>query len=302
VTGGAGFVGANLAPRLREQGWTPVAYDDLSAGHRTDAERAGYEDLVEADIVDAAALSDAARGASAVVHLAARTGVIDSIEDPRRDLEVNAIGTLNALLAARDVGATAFVFASSSAPLGETEAPVHEDLPAGPLSPYGASKLAGEGLCTAFAGSYGLSTTVLRFSNVYGPWSYHKGSVVAHFMKRIVAGEPLVVYGDGEQTRDFVYVDDLCAGITSALDAGCRGEIVQLGSGTETSVNALVAALRESFADTEVDVRHEPPRAGEILRTYADISKARRMLGYAPNVDLATGLASTRDWFLGQAR
>ena len=139
---------------------------------------------------------------------------------------MNVVGTLNALLAARDGGASAFVFASSGAPLGSVEPPGHEGLAPRPLSPYGASKLAGEGLCSAFAGSYGLPATALRFTNVYGPYSYHKGSVVAAFMKRIMDGEPLVVYGDGNQTRDFLYVDDLCRAVIAVLDRRPDGRAV----------------------------------------------------------------------------
>ncbi len=212
MTGGCGFIGVNLARQLVAAGYVPVAYDNLSTGRLEDGHAAGYAEIIEADILDADTLAAAARGVYGVVHLAAQTGVVASVEDPRADLEVNVGGTLNALLAARDGGASAFVFASSGAPLGSVDPPGHEGLAPRPLSPYGASKLAGEGLCSAFAGSYGLAANALRFTNVYGPYSYHKGSVVAAFMKRIMDGEPLVVYGDGSQTRDFLYVDDLCRG------------------------------------------------------------------------------------------
>ncbi len=210
VTGGCGFIGVNLARNLLAAGYEPVAYDNLSTGRLGDGQAAGYTDVIEADILDADALAAAARGVYGVVHLAARTGVIDSVNDPRGDLETNVVGTLNALIAARDGRASGFVLASSGAPLGSVEPPGHEKLAPRPLSPYGTSKLAGEGLCSAFAGSYGLAANALRFTNVYGPFSYHKGSVVAAFMKRIMDGDPLVIYGDGNQTRDFLYVDDLC--------------------------------------------------------------------------------------------
>lgn len=180
------------------------------------------------------ALAAAARGVDAIVHLVARTGVVDSIEDPRGDAEVNVLGTLNALLAACDGGAGAFVFASSGAPLGSAAPPGHEGLAPRPLSPYGASKLAGEGLCSAFGGSYGLSATALRFTNVYGPYSYHKGSVVALCLKRIMDGDPLVVYGDGEQTRDFLYVNDLCDAAIATIARRPTAGLYQLGTGTET--------------------------------------------------------------------
>ena len=207
VTGGAGFIGVNLAPVLAELGLTTRCFDDFSTGRRADAERASYDEIVEGDILDLAALAEAARDCTHVVHLAAQAGVPASVADPVRDCELNVRGTLHALLAARDAGVQGFVMASSSAPLGEITPPAHEGLVPRPTSPYGASKLAGEAYCSAFAGSYGLPTVALRFSNVYGPYSYHKGSVVAAFCKAALAGDPLVVYGDGSQTRDFVYVE-----------------------------------------------------------------------------------------------
>ena len=297
VTGGAGFIGVNLARALHHAGGRTVAYDNFVTGHRADAEAAGYDDIVEGDIRDADRLADAARGVDAIVHLAARTGVVDSVEDPRGDAETNVLGTLNALLAARDGAAGAFVFASSGAPLGSVEPPGHEGLAPRPLSPYGASKLAGEGLCSAFAGSYGLSATALRFTNVYGPYSYHKGSVVALWLKRVLDGDPLVVYGDGEQTRDFLAVGDLCAAVIAAIVGRPTGGLYQLGTGIETSVNALVELLVEIFPDRAVKVVKEPERSGEIRRAYSDISRARADLGYDPSTRLADGLRVTADWF-----
>jgi UDP-glucose 4-epimerase len=297
VTGGAGFIGVNLGRALGRCGARTLAFDSFVTGERADADAAGYHDVVEGDIRDADALARAARGADAIVHLAARTGVVDSVEDPRGDVDVNVLGTLNALLAARDGGAGAFVFASSGAPLGSVEPPGHEGLAPRPLSPYGASKLAGEGLCSAFAGSYGISATALRFTNVYGPFSYHKGSVVARCMKRIMDGLPLTVYGDGEQTRDFLYVDDLCAAVVAAIARRPTGGLYQLGTGIETSINTLVKLLVEEMADAGVVVEHEPDRPGEIRRAYSDISRARADLGYSPDTPLAEGLRATADWF-----
>jgi UDP-glucose 4-epimerase len=302
VTGGCGFIGVNLARSLRTAGYEPVAYDNLATGRLGDGHAAGYAEVIEADVLDADALAAAARDAYGVVHLAARTGVIDSVNDPRGDIDVNVGGTLNALLAARDAGASAFVMASSGAPLGSVEPPGHEGLAPRPLSPYGASKLAGEGLCSAFAGSYGLAATALRFTNVYGPFSYHKGSVVAAFMKRIMDGDPLVVYGDGSQTRDFLFVDDLCRAVIAVLDRRPIGELYQLGTGTETSVAELVEQLVAIFPDREIEIRHEPARAGEIARSFSDISRARDALGYRPSVGLEAGLLLTRDWFVNAPR
>jgi UDP-glucose 4-epimerase len=298
VTGGCGFIGRNLAPHLRSAGFEPIAYDNGSIGRPVDGRSAGYADVIDADVRDADALARAAQGVFGIVHLAARTGVVDSVNDPRGDIEVNVLGTLNALLAARDGGASAFVFASSGAPLGSVDPPGHENLAPRPLSPYGASKLAGEGLCSAFAGSYGLPTTALRFTNVYGPYSGHKGSVVAAFMKRILEGEPIVIYGDGSQTRDFLFVDDLCRAVIAVLQRRPVGDLYQLGTGTETSVKDLVSHLVSVFPDREIPIFWEPARAGEILRAYSDISHAREALGYEPSVELEAGLAVTRDWFV----
>jgi UDP-glucose 4-epimerase len=297
VTGGCGFIGVNLARRLRSLGAATRAFDNGSTGRIDDGRAAGYDDVVVGDVRDLDALREAAAGCDAVVHLAAQTGVVPSVEDPRTDLDVNVVGTLNALLAARDAGAGVFVFASSAAPLGAATPPGREDTVPRPLSPYGASKLAGEGLCHAFWGSYGLRTVALRFTNVYGPWSYHKGSVVATFMRNAMAGEPLVVYGDGDQTRDFLFVDDLCDAIVTAAVRAPGGSLYQLGTGAETTIAALVEEIRRLFAPRPVRVEHRPARPGEVRRSYADPTRARTELGLAPSTPLAHGLVRTRDWF-----
>ncbi|MDZ7675907.1 MAG: NAD-dependent epimerase/dehydratase family protein [Acidimicrobiales bacterium] len=297
VTGGAGFIGVNLARVLVERGWTPIAYDNGSTGRLGDAVAAGFADVIEGDVRDTDALRSAASSVDAIVHLAAQAGVPSSIADPVADCDLNVRGTLNALIAARDTGVSGFVFASSNAPLGEIEPPAHEQVVPRPLSPYGASKLAGEAYCSAFAASYGVPAVVLRFANVYGPFSYHKGSVVATFMKAVMEGRPITVNGDGTQTRDFVYVADLCDGIVRSLESGLGGETFHLGTGSETSVNDLVGCIRASFTGREVSVEHGPALTGEIQRNCADIAKARRLLGYQPAVGLEDGLAATREWF-----
>ena len=204
-------------------------------------------------------LARAARDCRYVVHLAAQPGVPQSVADPIGTSEVNVRGTLNALLAGRDAQVDGFVFASSNAPLGDIDQPANENMPARPKSPYGASKLAGEGYCSAFHGSYGLPTVALRFTNVYGPYSYHKGSVVASFCKQVGAGQPLVVYGDGSQTRDFLYVGDLCEGIAAALTCGKGGVVTHLGSGVETPVIDVAKSVIDKFGG-DVDDR-APSRA-----------------------------------------
>jgi UDP-glucose 4-epimerase len=299
VTGGAGFIGVNLAPVLAKLGFAIRCYDDFSTGRRDDAKRAGYDEIVEADILDPDTLSDAAADCTHVVHLAAQCGVPASIADPVRDAEVNTRGTLNALLAARDAGAQGFVFASSNAPLGKITPPAHEEMVARPTSPYGASKLAGEAYCSAFASSYGLPTVALRFANVFGPYSYHKGSVVAAFCKRALAGETLIVYGDGTQTRDFVFVGDLCQGIaaavTSRVGADAGGIVAHLGSGVETRVMDVAVKVAERFGGAAIE--HRPARVGDVPRSGADISTAREQFGFAPAVTLDEGLDHTVAWF-----
>ncbi|MFN2260194.1 MAG: NAD-dependent epimerase/dehydratase family protein, partial [Parasphingopyxis sp.] len=180
--------------------------------------------------------------------------------------------------------------------IGAAEPPVHEGMVPAPLSPYGASKLAVEGYCSAYAASYKMQAASLRFSNVYGPRSWHKGSVVAHFIKQILKGEPVTVYGDGTQTRDYVHARDLADGIAGALDAGVAGPI-QLGTGKGTPLNDIIALLRE-ISDEDFEVRYEEFRAGEIVHTWCDISRAREMIGYDPRIGLAEGLEETWRWFI----
>jgi UDP-glucose 4-epimerase len=166
-----------------------------------------------------------------------------------------------------------------------------------PVSPYGASKLVGEGYCSAFFGSYGLNTVALRFSNVYGPYSHNKGSVVAQFFRNLMRKEPLVVYGDGEQTRDFLYVTDLVEAIVLADKSETPGEVFQIASGRETSIRTVLDTMKKVLPELSFDIRYEPSRAGEISRNYASIEKARRMLGYDPKTKLDDGLKNTWQWF-----
>jgi UDP-glucose 4-epimerase len=296
VTGGCGFIGANLVPRLEAAGHEVRVLDNEVMGRR---EHLGLfrGEFMAGDIRDDAALAAALRGVNAVVHLAADTRVVESIADPGHNFDVNVVGSFRLLEAMRGAGVRRLVNASTGgAIIGEAEPPVHEDMVPSPIAPYGATKLAVEGLCSAWSASYGLQALSLRFANVYGPSSYHKGSVVAAFMKQVLRGEPLVVYGDGEQTRDFVYVDDLCDGIERGVASGQSG-VLQLGSGRPLSVNALIAALRHVVAPHEVRVDYRPARGGEITRTWCDVSRARARLGFAPDTPLQAGLADTWRWF-----
>ena len=297
VTGGAGFIGSALVRLLKERGHSVRVFDNLSTGSATNLDGTGA-DLVEGDVRDLGALLQAARGCHVVFHLAAGTGVQPSIEDPFADFDLNGRGTLSALWAAKESGASRFVFSSSNAPLGAGAYPASEDKPTAPLSPYGASKATGEAYCSAFSGAYGLETVAVRFSNALGPRSAHKRNVIPTFIRRLLEGSELVVYGDGEQTRDFVYVTDLANGLIRAMEAdGVGGEVFQLASGVETSLNTLISLLVE-ISGCEPEVRREPPRRGEILRNYSLVEKAKHRLGYAPEVSLRQGLELTYAWFV----
>jgi UDP-glucose 4-epimerase len=298
VTGGCGFIGVNLVSRLVERGARVRVLDNLSLGKREDIKLLGV-DLQVGDIRDLATVEKACQGMDIVVHLAAHTRVVESVSNPELNFEINAIGTMNVLRACRDAGVKKLIFASTGgAILGEQEPPVHEGMVPRPVSPYGASKLVGEAYCSAFFGSFGLNTVALRFSNVYGPYSYHKGSVVAQFFKNLIQGEPLVIYGDGQQTRDFLYVNDLVDAILLADKCDTPGEVFQIASGRETSIRDLLATMQKVLPDLKFDIRYELPRPGEILRNYASIEKARRLLGYDPKTRLDEGLRSTWQWFV----
>ncbi len=296
VTGGAGFIGSGLVPMLLNAGYRVRVLDNLSSGS-ADALAAYDVELVTGDIRDAQTVDRAVRGVDGIVHLAAHTNVIDSIQDPVMDYAVNVGGTLNLLMAAREHKVARFVFASSNAPIGENTPPIDEEKPARPLSPYGASKLAGEGYCSAFHGSYGLGTVILRFANVYGPRSTHKGSVVAKFIKDAMSTGTLTIYGDGEQTRDFIHVDDLARAIIAGLESDCGGETFQIATGSETRIIDLAHSIQAAFPDRKIVIEHAGQRAGEIIKNYSSIAKARRMLGWSPQIALEQGLSETVAWF-----
>ena len=297
VTGGCGFIGTNLVSRLVSEGNRVRVLDNLTTGKREDLQPFQVE-IVTGDIRDLGCVKNAVQGADVVVHLAAHTRVVESVSDPAINFDVNALGTLNVLRASATANVQKFIFASTGGAIfGEQMPPVHEGMVPKPKSPYGASKLAGEGYCSAFYGSYGLNTVALRFSNVYGTYSYHKGSVVAQFFRNLMNGLPLVVYGDGQQTRDFLCVDDLVSAILLAERADTAGEVFQIASGRETSIVSLIDLMRGVVGEQRLQVRYETARAGEILRNYASIDKARRLLGYYPRTDLSAGLERVWKWF-----
>jgi len=319
ITGGCGFIGINLIERILrdEPGAAIRVLDNLSVGEREDLAQvcqfqevplsamdvhAGGVELVIGDVRDAVAMEDVCRGADIIVHLAANAGVAQSMENPRFDCEANVIGTFNMLEAARLNKVSNFIFASSGAPLGEQEPPIHEEKVPRPVSPYGAGKLAGEAYCSAYYHAYGIKTVILRFGNVYGPRSKHKSSVVAKFIKNALNGELLEVYGDGNQTRDFIYIKDLVEAIILAARSNLGGEVFQIATYRETTVKELtgqlVTLLKQAVPNLEVNVYYGEKRPGDVIRNYSDISKARRLLGFEPRYDLERGLKETIAWYL----
>jgi len=299
ITGGCGFIGVNVLQQLEGGGHEITVFDNLTTGKREDLDPFDVS-FVEGDIKDYEALSSAVEGKDVIIHLAAHTRVVESVEEPRGNMEDNVIGSFNVFEAARKNGIGRVVFASTGgAIIGDAEPPVHEDMVPKPISPYGAGKLCSEAYASAYAGAYGMTTIGLRFANVYGPYSYHKGSVVATYFRNILRGVPLTIYGDGTQTRDYVYSEDLAALIVKACSVDVKGfETFHIGAGEETRLLELIERMREVTGERLDDIVYEGPRAGEIYRNYTLIDKAQRMLGYAPAHDLKSGLEKTWKWFL----
>lgn len=297
VTGGCGFIGANLVRRIGDgRGWHVRVVDDLRTG-RESYVPGELAEVTIGDVADADVLEPALEGVDAVIHLASQTGVLPSVEDPARDFEGSIMTTFRVLDACRQRGIARVVFASSGASVGDVTPPIHENVVPRPVSPYGAGKLAGEAYVQGFAGSYGMQTAALRFSNVYGPYSLHKDNAIPNFIRRCLRGERLEIYGDGSQTRDFIHVQDLCDGIIAAVTADdIGGEIFQLGTSVETSVVELARLIQE-VTGAEVDIDYEERRAGEVYKSRVDISKAQRLLDFQPAIELREGLALTAEWY-----
>jgi len=349
VTGGCGFIGTSLIKRLISEGGHHIRIlDNLSVGNRSDlAQVCDFQEisaenlssnlsshtsdltsslsplasLIIGDIKDPETCINCAKDVDVIVHLAANTGVFPSVQDPRSDMEANVMGMFNMLEAARTHGVKRFIFASSGAPVGECNPPIHEELPCHPVSPYGASKLAGEAYCSAYFRSFGIETVALRFGNVYGPGSGHKNSVVAKFIKQAMSGETLEIFGDGSQTRDFIYIDDLidaiykAATLTSNLaslssksnlsppssNISIGGEIFQIATNKETTVaemTEMLAAILKENGITKFEVINGEKRVGDVMRNFSDTSKAKNKLRWEPLLDLQNGLRETLNYFL----
>ncbi len=300
ITGGCGFIGVNVLHQLKGKGHDITVLDNLSMGKKEDLDPFPQVTLVEGDIKDFDTVSRAVAGQDAIIHLAAHTRVIESVEAPRANMEDNVIGTFNIFEAARVQGVKRVAFASTGgAIIGDAEPPVHEELVPRPISPYGAGKLCCEAYASAYAGAYGITAIGLRFANVYGPYSYRKGSVVALYFKNLLSGIPFTIYGDGTQTRDYVFSEDLAALIVKSLTAPVEGfETFHVGAGEETTLLKLIETMREVTGKPIDDIQYQPVRAGEIYRNYTLIGKAQKILGYKPAHGLKEGLEKTWQWFL----
>jgi UDP-glucose 4-epimerase len=298
VTGGAGFVGATLVRRLVQSGNTVRVLDNYSTGDPS--QLAGVDaELIEGDIRDVAALDAALTGVQAVIHLAAAGSVVMSVEDPVTNFDVNVVGTFRVLDATRRAGVQRTVQASTGGALiGDATPPVSEDSLPKPISPYGASKLAGEGYAHAFAHAYGLPAVALRFANVYGPWSARKRGAMTMFFRAIHAGEPIVIYGDGSSSRDYIHVDDISRALELALDSDLPGgTVLHIASGVETTVQELADLCRVAAGVPDHPVVYRPRRPGEVERNFASYDLARKVLGYEPSISREVGIPKTWQWF-----
>jgi UDP-glucose 4-epimerase len=296
VTGGCGFIGSSLVRQLRERGIEPRVLDNLSRGSADNLPE--DVELIVDDIRNEDALAKALAGVDGVVHLAAFGSVIESIEDPIENFEVNVGGTLTLLRACVDLDVGQLVFASTGGALmGKAQPPVDESTIPWPVSPYGASKLCCEAYLHGFAGAYGLRATALRFPNVYGPFSTHKTSVITTFVKNALNDRPLVIYGDGSATRDFLFVDDLTRAICATLEVELEDEVIQLASEQETTVGELAELVLRLTDREDLPIEHRPARRGEVERIFAAAEKARRVLGFSPAETLESGVEKTVEWF-----
>lgn len=298
VTGGAGFVGATLVRQLVDRGHCVRVLDNYSTGDAAHLSGVAAE-LAEGDIRDQATLEAATAGMEAVVHLAASGSVINSILDPATNFDVNVAGTFGVLDAARRAGVERIVLASTGGALvGDATPPVDETSLPKPISPYGASKLAGEGYAYAFAQCYGLRTIALRFANVYGPWSERKQGALNRFFTAIHDGDPILIYGDGTSSRDYTHVDDIAAALRLALERDVPGgTVLHIASGVETTVRELAGLCRDAAGVPDHPIEYRPERRGEVDRNFASYDLAATMLGYAPTIAREDGIRRTWRWY-----
>ena len=305
VTGGAGFIGSHIVERLLKDGHRVRVFDNLSSGRRENLGFAGHAgaalEFIEGDLRDLAAVEGAVRGADAIYHQAAMRSVPRSVDDPLGANDNNVNGTLHVLEAARRHGVRRVVYASSSSVYGDNpELPKREDQALAPISPYAVSKTTGEHYARVWAMLYGVETVGLRYFNVFGPRQDPESeyaAVLPRFILGALRGTPLDVHGDGSQSRDFTYIDNVVeANVLAGQASGVGGEAFNVGCGERTSLLDVIGML-EGIMGHPVERRHSPARGGDVPHTMADVSKAKRLLGYTPLVEFADGFRRTVDYF-----
>ena len=304
VTGGAGFIGCNLVRFLLDAGHEVTVLDDFSTGRRENLSGvADRIELVAGDVRDRAAVDGAAAGADAIFHQAALGSVPRSIKDPIRSHDVNLNGTVTILEAARAAGIRRVIFAGSSSAYGDQpESPKHEGMVPRPISPYAAGKVACEAYMQAYAAVFGLETLSLRYFNVFGPFQDPAGAyaaVIPAFVSRLLRGESPVVFGDGEQSRDFCYVENVCQANWLAANAPadvCRGQAINIACGKRTSLNQILRQLGE-LLETDLPAIYQDPRPGDVKHSLADVTRAKETIGYEPKVFFEEGLARAIAWY-----
>ena len=301
VTGGAGFIGSHLSEELVRRGHSVRVADSLITGKRSNLDHIPGVELLEGDLADESFARRAADGMDYVLHQAAIPSVPRSVKDPITSNRANVDATLNVLVAARDGGARRLVFAGSSSAYGNTPTlPKHEDMPVNPLSPYALQKVVGEQYLQMFTTLYGLETVSIRYFNVFGPRqdpSSPYSGVISVFASALLENRPPNIYGDGEQTRDFTYVANVVDGVLRACEAkGASGEVINVATGGRISLNQLFATMRDLIGST-VTPNYVQPRAGDVQDSQADITKAKRILGYEPTVSFEQGLERTVAWY-----
>jgi UDP-glucose 4-epimerase len=302
VTGGAGFIGSHLVDKLLEEGLEVGVIDNFRTGDRRNiSSHMPKIRLHEVDISDYSRVREVVKDYEAIVHQAALVSVTRSVEDPQTVNQVNVSGTLNLLKAAVDSKIRRFLYASSSSVYGETETiPKVETLEPRPISPYAVSKMAAERYCRVFASVYGLNTVSLRYFNVYGPRQKYGpySGVIPTFIEMAARNEPPIIRGDGEQTRDFTYVEDVVRmNMLCLARKDLKGEVFNVAGGQTTSINRLAETILRVMGKSDLGVVHAAPRPGDVRHSYADIGKASTVLGYKPTFTLHEGLKRVIDWF-----
>ena len=301
VTGGAGFIGSHLAEELLRRGDSVRVVDNLVTGRRSNLDHLKGIDFLEGDLADLSVAQRAADGCDYVLHQAAIPSVPRSVKDPITSNRANVDGTLNVLVAARDAGVKRVVFAGSSSAYGNTATlPKHEEMPTRPLSPYALQKVIGEEYLKMFTSLYGLETVTIRYFNVFGPRqdpSSPYSGVISVFATALLDNRSPMIFGDGEQTRDFTYVSNVVDGVLRACEApGASGEVINVATGGRISLNQLFRTMRRMIGSS-VEPKYAEPRAADVRDSQADIAKAKRLLGYEPTVSFEDGLQRTVDWY-----